>query len=308
MPPLSHILLYSVSGGCVLATCVLTMVLGCRHLQNWADPVGQRLTLRVVALLPIYSLCSLASLLLPRLFIYFDSVRELYEAYVLHQFVLLMLHYFYRRAPAHFGLRNALRYEEKCHDSEVFASENLEELFTECEPVVMCCGWLVVEAGPRTLATLRYTVLQYLVMRTLFTVVAVPVHESGLYHHRDLDPSYAYFWLTALLTLSICAAVGAMLLLLGFVKKVVWAHDPTLKFLSLKLVICLIFWQSLLFNGLVYADMIPTLYFVPWSATEVVGALDNLLICVEMAFLSLYHQWIFRYDETQRASPLRESV
>jgi len=304
MSPTSHILLYSLSAVCTAVTCTLTSLLIYRHLQNWADPVGQRYTVRILLLLPVYTLCSVLVIHLPRLFIYLDSVRELYEAFALYQFVLLMLHYFYKRAPAHFHVLNAVRHEDKCQDSELHAEENLELLFAECEPVTFC-GCLSFHATEGKLRFLRYAVLQYLVVRVVLTFINVGLQESGLYHHRSLDPAYAYLWIAVMNNVSISFALFGVLQLLSLLHTVIWAHDPVLKFLSLKLVIFCIFWQSILFSASAYADIVPVVYFQPWSSTETVGVLDNSLICVEMALLSLYHHWIFRFDETQRTSTLK---
>jgi len=335
-------LLYTVpSLACVVALCA-TLGLAHRHRQNWMDPVGQRHTLAILALMPVYSLCSLASIVLPRAFIYFDAARELYEAFVLYQLLQLLLHLFYQRALLHCGAAsargqanfvspNALPFEERRSAGEAFTARNTADMFVQCDPVqpcARCCpGWEIWPSEGKLLAV-RVAVAQYAVARALYSFAAILLQNAGQLHHRSLEPQYPYLWLTLAINCSVSLAVLALLYLVTATYDVVWMHDPLLKLAAIKVVVFFIFWQSILFSALAYVDVISPALFrsaaglggsaAGGSATAggsaagtvtggdnsaaVVDKLCNALICCELAVLSCYNWWIFRWDEKQRTS------
>jgi hypothetical protein len=303
----THIALYCVSALGAALSCGVSLWLCYLHVRNRQDPTTCMYTLRVLALAPLYAFCSAIQLAIPRLAVYLVCACEVYEAVALYQFVKLLLHLFYHRAPG-LGLQagDAVPFEERHQDPEAWQAHNTEVLFEQCEPAVLCCGALTLWPSAELLRGLRYAALQYLVVRCAHSVVAVALHESpgeqGFAH--SLDPGHAYFWTSSLVNLSISAALFAVFLLIALLEPVVWAHDPWLKFGSLKLVIFFCFWQTMVLSALGYAQMLPLAYFAPWNAARLIDALDSTLVCVEMAALSVYHHWIFRPDEPQRTSVL----
>lgn len=305
MSAVAHLVLYGVSGACCAAACLLVALLFWRHLRAWTDPGAQSLTLRILPLAPLYALCALVSLLVPRVYVYVDAARDLYEAYALVQFARLQLHHFYRRGASYFGLWQQLSFEEKHGGArDATHAANLEALLCECEPVRLCCGALVVWPSLETLAWIERAVSQYALVRLGCALLSIGLYESGRHAHRSLDPAQAYFWVCAVANASLSLAIAAVLLLCALLERVIWAHDPLLKFGSLKFVIFLVFWQSVALSALAYTDVLPLVYFAPWPAARVVDALDNTLVCVEMAALALVHLWVWRADEPQRTSAL----
>lgn len=311
MTAATHIVLYCVCALGAALSCVLSAWLAYAHLRQAHDPTVCTYTLRILALAPLYAFCSALQLAVPRLSAYLGGVCEVYEAVALYQFVKLLLHQFYHRAPGlglagASGLESAMPFEERHQDPEAWQAQNTEALFEECEPAVLCCGALTLWPSAALLRGLRYAVLQYLVVRLAHTVVAVALQEApgeAPYVH-SMEPAHAYFWTSTLVNLSITLALGAVFVLISLLEPVVWAHDPWLKFASLKLVIFFCFWQTLLLSALGYAQMLPLAYFAPWDAARLIDGLDSALVCFEMAALSVYHHWIFRADEPQRASVL----
>jgi len=302
------IAVYTLTTVCAGVCCFFSVWLCYMHLRNRQDPTVCTYTLRILALAPLYAVLSALQLALPRFSVYMSSVCEVYEAIALYQFVKLLLHLFYHRAPG-LGLQspdNTMPFEERHQDLEEWQARNTEALFEQCDPVDLCCGLVTLWPSASLLRGLRYGVLQYLVLRCAHTVVAIALQESPgeqPYMH-SLAPGHAYFWTSSLVNCSITVALGAVFLLISLLEPVVWAHDPWLKFGSLKLVIFFCFWQTLLLNALGYAQMLPLAYFEPWTEARVIDALDSLFVCFEMAALSIYHHWIFRADEPRRACTL----
>ncbi|CAN0897464.1 Flap endonuclease 1 [Linum grandiflorum] len=62
-----------------------------KHLLNYTEPTYQRFIVRIVFMVPVYALMSFLSLILPQSSIYFNSIREVYEAWVIYNFLSLCL-------------------------------------------------------------------------------------------------------------------------------------------------------------------------------------------------------------------------
>jgi hypothetical protein len=74
-----------------LVATVLSLHLCVRHLQNYSRPLLQRQIVRIVFIIPVYAVCSALSLSFEVYAHYVDTVRDVYEAYCIHCFLVLML-------------------------------------------------------------------------------------------------------------------------------------------------------------------------------------------------------------------------
>ena len=64
-----------------------------RHLRNYHTPHLQIWTVRIIVIVPVYAFVSWMSLKLPEEALYFNTVRDVYEAYIIYCFIALMLAY-----------------------------------------------------------------------------------------------------------------------------------------------------------------------------------------------------------------------
>ena len=72
----------------------LISILSCgRHLRKYTNPNEQRHIVRIIFIVPIYSVFSWFSLVFHNEALFFDTVRDCYEAYVLYVFLALILAY-----------------------------------------------------------------------------------------------------------------------------------------------------------------------------------------------------------------------
>ncbi|PPR83605.1 hypothetical protein GOBAR_AA37107 [Gossypium barbadense] len=76
---------------CTAGAIALAVLHIYRHLLNYTEPIFQRYIVRIIFMVPIYALMSFLSLVLPRSSIYFNSIREGYEAWVIYNFLSLCL-------------------------------------------------------------------------------------------------------------------------------------------------------------------------------------------------------------------------
>eukprot|EP00894_Picocystis_sp_ML_P001164 jgi/Pico_ML_1/51681/g252.t1 len=64
-----------------------------QHLMHYTEPVFQRYIIRIIFTVPVYAVTSLCSLLDSENAVYYTTVRDVYEAWVIYNFMSLMLAY-----------------------------------------------------------------------------------------------------------------------------------------------------------------------------------------------------------------------
>lgn len=257
--------------------------------QRPADSVARRHTLHILAMVPLFGLTSLCSAVWPRHFLYFDLVRESYEAWVLWQFWQLLLHYLCTLGPGALGLSGAVDHQNLGSDDD-YVMDAPEKLFVALQPQRLLC--VPLRPSVRLLRLLRYAVLQYCALRAALLPLTIALQALGMYQQP--------VWLALLCTPSLSAVLGALLVFIRLAHPVIWRYAPGTKLLAIKLIVFCIFWQSLLLSGAAYCGAVPTdLFDASWPLDQTTEVLQSALLAFELAALALYHHWIFAADEAQ---------
>ena len=78
---------------CTAMSCLISglMILG--HLCYYNERNLQKYIIRILFMVPIYSLATLYSILNPESLLYCGAIRDFYEAYVLYTFMQLLIQY-----------------------------------------------------------------------------------------------------------------------------------------------------------------------------------------------------------------------
>jgi len=101
--------------------------------------------------------------------------------------------------------------------------------------------------------------------------------------------------MTIILFISVTIAMYALLLFFAVAKKDLAKYSPIPKFLSIKLLIFISFWQSIVVSGLVYVKVIKQT--AHWSTDDVATGVQNTLLCGEMLIAAICHIWVYSYEE-----------
>lgn len=274
---MNHVLLICISlaGISGFMSIGLTLFLIYRHLTHWTQPEPQTYIVRILLMVPVYSLSSFLSLLLSRHIIYFNLVRDCYEAFVLYQFFSLLAHYF-----------QSVSYNTLDMDNDAQLGDYLETLHSRYHPFPCCCLPLI-RPGHSFLRSIKQCILQYVAVKPLLALVAMILELFGLYGEGSLRWDRGYLWITLILNISIAVSLYALLLFYDFIRKTIKEYNPLRKLLVIKVLIFFIFWQSLLVEFLSHLQ---------WISEESVPILNNTLVCGEMFCMSLANFSIFHYD------------
>jgi len=71
-----HQIAWIIGGICGFAACVISLFTIVRHLQNYSNPRIQVFIVRIILMIPIYTIDSYLSLLFKNFAIYFDLARD----------------------------------------------------------------------------------------------------------------------------------------------------------------------------------------------------------------------------------------
>ena len=267
--------------------CVITLVLSIReilsHLYNWYAPDVQKFVVRILFMVPLYSVQSWLSLRFhgPAR-VYIDTLRDLYEAYVIQSFVYYLIEL----------LGGEDRMAEILNQKDDYLGEHGEFM----NRFFRMKRW---QMGKDFLFKIKHGVLQYVVVKTFLTLLTTFVLlPSGLYGEGSFDWNYAYPYLTIILNISVLYAMYCLVKLFHAVKSdlrspVNWR--PVGKFLCVKGVVFFTWWQGVAIYFLKSQGLIDDIG--SWSGEDVANGLIDYLVCVEMTFFAVAHMFTFTYRD-----------
>jgi len=266
---------------------VITLVFSFReilsHLYNWYAPEVQKFVVRILFMVPLYSVQSWLSLRFhgPAR-VYIDTIRDLYEAYVIQSFVYYLIELLggedrmaalLSRKDAHYGNHGRFL-------TTVFRMKR----------------WRM---GRDFLFNIKHGVLQYVVVKSFMTLLTTFVFlPSGIYGEGKFSWSSAYTYTTFILNVSVMYALYCLVMLFHAVQSdltspINW--HPLGKFLCVKGVVFFTFWQGVAISFIRSHGFIADVG--TWSGEDVANGIIAYLVCVEMVFFSIAHMFTFTWKE-----------
>jgi len=269
---------------CVVAATVLTLRLVYLHLSSFHKPSQQKHIVRILLMVPIYAIDSWLSFRYYWLSVYFDMFRDCYEAIVIYEFYILLVEYTggYQRTKDAFEKRPAFKL------------------------VAPICCWTV---SPRRglLRWLNRLTLQYVLVRPLMAFIATFAQALGNYCPGELTAFQAgYPWVTAINLISVTVAMYALVLFYVVAKDELKPYNVVPKFLSVKFIIMMSFWQSVMVAGLVKVNVIHNT--TRWTSDNISTGVQSSLICVEMLIVAIWHLNAFNHIEFASQGPSKTKL
>lgn len=217
-------------------------------------------------MVPVYSMCAWLTYRWLDWAVYLEFIRSCFEAFVIYEFFALLLAYM---GENELEQRKILLAKPKRHHLFPF------------------CAYEFDPSKPYFLMDMKLLVLQYVVVRPLTTVFAVIMHSRGQLHPDSMNPKYGNFWFVLLNFISTSISVYALIIFFMVIYRDIQEYRPMTKFIAVKFIIFITFWQSLVIGALALAGGLPS--SADWNQSTIALRLQSLLICVEMLVLSLWH-------------------
>lgn len=232
-------------------------------------------------MVPIYSLDAWLALRFVDARFYLDPVRECYEAYAIYSFYAYLMSYL----------------EDELGDVDAYLSTKPQV------PHLKFVTWLgLVDPWPMGapfLYEIKKGVANYVIARPLCTALAAVADALGVYGEGQIlrfDRLYPY--LAFFVNFSQAWALYCLVLFYHAFAAELAPIRPLAKFVCIKAVVFLTFWQGLALHLLGALGLLPRDEQVTtYTAADVAEGYQDFFICVEMFLASVAHAWAFSYRD-----------
>ncbi|KAK8721175.1 hypothetical protein OTU49_012887 [Cherax quadricarinatus] len=266
----------AIAGAFVWAALLITCHQIYQHLRYYSNPAEQRWIVRILLFVPIYAFDSWLSLLFfnkDNYYIYFDTVRDCYEAFVIYNFL-------------------SLCYEYLGGEGNIMSEIRGKPIRSSCMYGTCCLVGKTYTIG--LLRFCKQATLQFCLVKPLMAFITIILQFLGRYQDGDWSPEGGYLYITIIYNISVSLALYSLFLFYFATRDLLQPYEPLLKFFTIKSVIFLSFWQGVLLAILEKGKVIegnPNL-----NNGTVSAGYQNFIICVEMFFASVALRYAFPYQ------------
>lgn len=251
-----------------------------QHLRWYTNPQEQRWIVRILFIVPIYATYSWISLLFfnsESVYVYFFTVRDCYEAFVIYNFL-------------------SLCYEYLGGEGNIMSEIRGKPIRSSCIAGTCCLAGKTYTIG--FLRFCKQSTLQFCLVKPLMAFIIIFLQAFGHYHDGDWSASGGYIYTTIIYNISVSLALYGLYLFYFATRDLLTPYEPVLKFLTVKSVIFLSFWQGVGLAVLEKAEVISPIVGEEQTtgAGTVSAGYQNFFICLEMLFAAIALRYAFPYQ------------
>ncbi|RMD42869.1 hypothetical protein DV735_g2293, partial [Chaetothyriales sp. CBS 134920] len=254
------------------------------HATHYSRPQEQRHIIRILFMVPIYSAVSLLSYYYYKHSVYFEVMRDCYEAFAIASFFSLMCAYL---APDLHTQKEYFRHISPMN--WVWPITWLQR----CTGGEHAGPWRVPRSGLTWFNIIWVSIFQYCFIRVSMTIVSVVTQAIGIYCLESLKPEFAHVWVLVIESISVTIAMYCVVQFYMQIHKDIPQHKPLLKVLAIKLVIFLSFWQTTILSFLTSSGAIKAGRRI--GTPDIKVGIPSMLLCIEMTLFAIFHIWAFPF-------------
>ncbi|OMJ67555.1 hypothetical protein SteCoe_35248 [Stentor coeruleus] len=229
---------------------------------------------RIILMVPIYCITSCLSMIHPNWTEILNMIRDIYEAFVIYSFTMLLINYVggERRLVLTLELKDRIEH-----------------------PWPFNYFFMSFHPGSSFLRLVKIGVLQFVLVRPLLSALSIGLGIFGLYKdgYFGFDNSYLYIFIFN--NISFTLALYGLVLFFVTTEELLEPYHPLPKFLCIKGVIFFSFWQGIALSILEKLGVIKGNNEM--SAQAMALMFQNVLVCIEMLVASFAHSLAFSYEE-----------
>ncbi|KAJ8751054.1 hypothetical protein K2173_016235 [Erythroxylum novogranatense] len=275
-------------GGCfALVAVALSLFLILQHLRSYTNPEEQKWVVAVIFMVPAYATQSVFSLWNPNLSLACDTLKSCYEAFALYSFGRYLV-------ACLGGERRVVEFLE--NESQKKLSKPLVEGKDESRGVrqrSFVNFFLRPSAlGSGLFAVERFGLVQYMILKTVCAFLAFILTLFGVYGDGEFNWHYGYPYIALVLNFSQMWALYCLVQFYNVTHENLKPIKPLAKFVSFKAIVFATWWQ-----GVGIALMCA--FGLPSDEGRFQTALQDFLICIEMAIAAVAHVFVFSVEPYQ---------
>lgn len=295
------------------------------HLANYNQPHVQVYVVRVLWMVPIYSIESWLAMRFHKQAIYIETLRDLYESYVLYSFLQFLIQVLGGEQALILMLKDKSPTRgvhmwgfQWCMKPWLMGQPVRKTVFRDDVPLPPAVARMHpssdgLPAGPAAMRPTRavkrvhwkspffinckFGVLQYVLLKFLCAVVVLVLEYYAVYKEGDFDYRGGYLYVCIITNLSQCWALYCLIFFYYATKTELSPIRPVGKFLSVKSLVFFTWWQSVFISGLYQMGVISSFSYQDWTPEEVAKAIQDYIICIEMFLAAVVHTFVFPHAE-----------
>ncbi|KAL6061781.1 DUF300-domain-containing protein [Balamuthia mandrillaris] len=297
-----YVVAWIVAGVCALSAFFLSVYLILQHLFHYTQPVLQKYIVRILFMVPIYAVDSWLSLRFASYALYFDLVRDCYEAYVLYMFFNLLVAFIntYDEEAAQLQREQLLAEEEveqSSRSSSFYGGYQRFGLDVEATSYLREERLFSRQSEADVNLESEERVIRVLEQKPLAThpwpLCCLPKFKPGRSFLRWSKRLILQFVLVKPAT-GLVAAILAPLHLYGEGE---FVPDRAYLWVTIidNIIIMFAFWQGVTIAALAFFGVLHDIGKWGWSTNEVTTSLQDFLITCEMFAVAIAHHYAFSY-------------
>jgi len=259
-----------------IAATVLSIVSIWLQTKNYRKPLLQRYVVRILLMVPIYSIASWTSMVSQTAAAFLDPVRDIYEAFTIYTFFQLLINYL--------GGERAL----------IIMTHGREPVH-HLWPLNHVLPRVDI-SDPHTFLAIKRGILQYAWLKPILSLAAIIMKATGTYQEGYIGLKSGYFWSGIIYNISVTLSLYSLGLFWVCMNDDLKPFRPVPKFLCIKLIIFASYWQGFFLSILVWLGAIPD-SVEGYTPDNLAAAIQDFLICIEMPGFAIAHWYAFSWHD-----------
>ncbi|PVH83383.1 DUF300-domain-containing protein [Cadophora sp. DSE1049] len=265
-----------VAGVSSLLASLLSIVSVWLQTKNYRKPLLQRYVIRILLMVPIYSLSSWSSIISLKAAMFVDPIRDIYEAFTIYTFFQLLINFL--------GGERALII--MMHGREpVHHLWPLNHFLPKADI-----------SDPHTFLAIKRGILQYAWLKPILGLASIIMKATGTYQEGYLGLTSGYLWSGIAYNISVTVSLYSLGMFWVCMSKDLQPFRPVPKFLCVKLIIFASYWQGFFLSILVWLGAIPD-DVEGYTPDNLAAAIQDALICIEMPIFAMAHWYAFSWHD-----------
>ncbi|KAJ3150115.1 hypothetical protein HDU86_006739 [Geranomyces michiganensis] len=265
-----HVQAWVIAGAFAAVAVLFSFATIVGHLRRWVRPFEQVHVVRILLFVPIYALLSWFSFYFYRYATYYHIIEAVYESVVIYSFFALVM---------------AFLGEDMSAQKLALVSKPPMKF-----PFPFNCFYYKPKSNAFFFGV-KVAVLQYTFVRPIMAIVSIIAQSRGNFCPESMKPVHVHFWEMSINFISVTIGMFALFTLYLTVRSDVKHRSVTAKFMSVKAVIFLTFWQQMAISVLAHFDVIKATDY--WTVGNIASGLSAFLVCIEMGIAAVVHVFIF---------------
>ncbi|CAJ2512906.1 Uu.00g010250.m01.CDS01 [Anthostomella pinea] len=265
-----------VAGVFALAATFLSIVSIWFQLKNYRKPLLQRYVVRILLMVPIYSISSWVSMVSLQAASFLDPIRDIYEAFTIYTFFQLLINYLQGERALIIMTHGRAPVNHLWPLNHVLPKVDISD--------------------PYTFLSLKRGILQYAWLKPPLAIASIIMKATGVYKEGYIGVSSGYLWSGIVYNISVTLSLYSLGLFWVCMHDDLLPFRPVPKFLCIKLIIFASYWQGFFLSILVWLGAVPDT--VPdYTPDNLAAAIQDALICCEMPIFAVAHWYAFSWHD-----------